>query len=69
MAKIKLSEWNEDYSTDVKHGLPDNGTSVFFKTKSGNEIEGFFDGEFDSSQENWDINDDAIAWHPIKIDE
>lgn len=69
MKQIKLDGWNEDYSTNVKHGLPENGESVYFKTESGMIVEGFYDRGFDSSQEDWDINDDAAFWHPIKVDE
>ena len=63
--KKAQNNWEENYSTQVQHGLPMKNEKVIFKTKSGNIVKGWFDSEFDSKQEDWDIKDEPVAWHPV----
>jgi hypothetical protein len=67
--KLKSKGWDENFSTSVKNGLPMKDEKVFFKTFSGNIVKGWFDTEFDSKQEDWDIQDNPVAWHPINRNE
>jgi hypothetical protein len=69
MKQITLEDWNQEYASHIDSAMPEN-EEVFFKTKSGDIVKGDYDKlhGFDSAQKDWDINDDAVEWHPVKVD-